>query len=63
MAHSLPPRDSLHDAGFPVEQLTREEVVAAYFGVGLHWGSLISQNAKGHIVSAPPPPPLIYCGL
>ncbi|GAB4818759.1 hypothetical protein N2152v2_005805 [Parachlorella kessleri] len=36
--------------GFPVEQLTRQEVVTAWYGIGLYWGVARSQNAKGHVV-------------
>ncbi|KAL4441474.1 hypothetical protein ABPG77_001978 [Micractinium sp. CCAP 211/92] len=36
--------------GFPVDQLNRQETVAAFFGVGLYWGAPRSQNAKGHVV-------------
>eukprot|EP00887_Chlorella_sp_A99_P002751 scaffold6.g2751.t1 len=36
--------------GFPVGQLSRQEVVAAWYGVGLYWGLARSQNAKGHVV-------------
>lgn len=37
---------------FPVSEaiLSREELVAAWFGVGLYWGRAVSQNAKGHVV-------------
>ena len=37
--------------GFPVDRLTRAEVVAAWFGFGLYWGKARSQNARGHVVS------------
>ena len=37
-------------AGFPIDQLTQEEVVLAYGGLGMYWGNLRSQNAKGHVV-------------
>lgn len=40
--------------GFPVDQLSRQETVAAFYGVGLYWGAARSQNAKGHVVSAGP---------
>lgn len=47
-------------AGFPVERLSLEEAIAAFFGLGTHWGHARSQNAKGHVVSLggthPPPP-------
>ncbi|KAL4440575.1 hypothetical protein ABPG75_003576 [Micractinium tetrahymenae] len=33
--------------GFPVDELGRQEVVAAFFGLGTHWGNARSQNAKG----------------
>ncbi|PRW39338.1 taurine catabolism dioxygenase [Chlorella sorokiniana] len=36
--------------GFPIDRLSREEVVAAWLGVGLYWGKPRSQNAKGHLV-------------
>ncbi|KAI7843623.1 hypothetical protein COHA_002863 [Chlorella ohadii] len=36
--------------GFPIERLSRAEVVAAWLGVGLYWGQPRSQNAKGHLV-------------
>lgn len=34
-----------------MELLSRREVVAAFWGLGAHWGSARSQNAKGHVVS------------
>lgn len=37
-------------AGFPVEQLSRQEVVTAFYGVGCVWGNARSQNAKGHVI-------------
>lgn len=36
--------------GLPVEKYTREEVVTIYWGFGLWWGNVVSQNGKGHIV-------------
>ena len=36
--------------GVPVERYTREEIVTVYWGFGLWWGKVVSQNAKGHIV-------------
>lgn len=36
--------------GFPVERLSLEEAIAAFFGLGTHWGHARSQNAKGHVV-------------
>ena len=35
-----------------MEQLTRQEVVTAWYGFGLWWGTPCSQNAKGHVVRA-----------
>ena len=45
-----PPNASL--AGFPVDQLSPEEVVLAWYGLGTYWGNARSQNAKGHLVSS-----------
>jgi hypothetical protein len=36
--------------GFPVERYTREEQAIAYLGLGAHFGSARSQNAKGHLL-------------
>ena len=36
--------------GFPVDDLSRAELIAAWYGVGLHWGTPVSQNARGHVV-------------
>ncbi len=36
--------------GFPVTQLSREEQVAAYLGLGAHLGRLVTQNAEGHVL-------------
>ncbi|KAL4423717.1 hypothetical protein ABPG75_001018 [Micractinium tetrahymenae] len=36
--------------GFPVDRLSRHEVVTAYFGLGTYWGPTLPQNAKGHVV-------------
>lgn len=35
---------------FPVDQLSPEEVVLAWYGLGTYWGNARSQNAKGHLV-------------
>ena len=32
--------------GLPVAKYSREEVVALYWGFGLWWGKVVSQNAK-----------------
>lgn len=37
-------------AGFPVDRLSRAEVVAGFYGLGLYWGNARSQNAAGHVV-------------
>jgi hypothetical protein len=36
--------------GFPVASLSRAELVAAWYGAGLYWGTPVSQNARGHVV-------------
>ena len=36
--------------GFPVDRFDNWQISAAYYGLGLHWGSPQAQNAKGHIV-------------
>jgi hypothetical protein len=36
--------------GFPVERYSREETAIAYMGIGSHFGSFRSQNAKGHLL-------------
>lgn len=36
--------------GFPVAHYTREEQAIAYMGIGSHFGSARSQNAKGHLL-------------
>lgn len=48
------PFPDLASAGFPVERLVRRECIAAFFGLGAHWGSARSQNAQGHVVSTLP---------
>lgn len=49
--HVSPP-DALFDVGrgLPVERYSREEVMLAYWGLGLHWGPAKSNNAKGHLI-------------
>ncbi|CAK0785174.1 hypothetical protein CVIRNUC_008380 [Coccomyxa viridis] len=36
--------------GFPVDTFTRLQTLIAYWGFGLHWGNVVPQNAKAHIV-------------
>ena len=36
--------------GLPVGRMSREEAVAAFWGVGAHFGSARSQNSKGHLM-------------
>ncbi len=36
--------------GVPVDRYSQRESVLAYWGFGLYWGRVVSQNAKGHIV-------------
>ena len=36
--------------GLPVRRMSREEAVAAFWGIGAHFGSARSQNAKGHLM-------------
>jgi hypothetical protein len=49
-------RQLLHGLGFwlvqglPVERYTIEEAAIAYLGIGSHFGSFRSQNAKGHLL-------------
>lgn len=33
-----------------MERWTRAQTVAAYYGIGLHWGHAVSNNSKGHLV-------------
>ena len=34
-----------------MDRLSRQEAAALYYGFGTHWGTLRSQNKKGHVVS------------
>ena len=49
-------RELLHGRGFvvfhgmPVEDLSREEIIRAYVGIGSWLGDPVSQNRKGHIL-------------
>lgn len=36
--------------GLPVDELSRDEVMRAWVGVGAHLGEPVSQNAKGHLI-------------
>ncbi len=36
--------------GFPVEQYDRFKAAAAYWGIGQHFGTPVSQNAAGHLL-------------
>lgn len=36
--------------GVPVERYSREESVIAYWGMGLYWGPMKSNNKKGHLI-------------
>ena len=36
--------------GLPVRRMSREESVAAFWGIGAHFGSARSQNARGHLM-------------
>ena len=36
--------------GLPVRRMSREEAVAAFWGIGAHFGSARTQNAKGHLM-------------
>ncbi|MBV1796238.1 TauD/TfdA family dioxygenase [Siccirubricoccus sp. G192] len=36
--------------GFPVERYSTEEAAIAYLGIGAHFGSFRSQNARGHLL-------------
>ena len=36
--------------GLPVDRYTKEEAATAYWGIGLHFGWPVSQNAKGHLL-------------
>ena len=36
--------------GFPVERYSTAEAAVAYLGIGAHFGSFRSQNAKGHLL-------------
>lgn len=42
-----------------MERYTREESVIAYWGMGLHWGPMKSNNKKGHLIGAAPSTPLL----
>lgn len=37
-------------SGLPVGRWSREQTVAAYWIIGLHWGKAVSNNHKGHLV-------------
>jgi hypothetical protein len=36
--------------GFPVEGLSADDAGLAYYGLGLHWGNPVPQNAKGDLL-------------
>jgi len=36
--------------GLPVDRLTKPQIAAAFWGVGVHLGRAISQNGKGHLL-------------
>ncbi len=36
--------------GFPVERFSSEDAALAYYGLGLHWGTPVSQNAQGDLL-------------
>jgi hypothetical protein len=36
--------------GFPVDALSTDDAALAYYGFGLHWGTPVSQNAKGELL-------------
>lgn len=36
-----------------MDRYSREESVIAYWGMGLHWGPMKSNNKKGHLIGAP----------
>jgi len=36
--------------GVPVERLSREDAAMTYWGIGLHIGEAVSQNAMGHVL-------------
>jgi hypothetical protein len=36
--------------GFPAAELTPEDAGLAYYGLGLHWGTPVPQNARGHLL-------------
>ena len=36
--------------GLPVERYTIEESAVAYYGLGMHFGIALPQNAKGHVL-------------
>lgn len=49
-------KEVLHGRGFallrglPVQRWTRQQAAIAFLGIGAHFGSLRSQNAKGHVL-------------
>lgn len=36
--------------GLPVQRYTREQTIIAYWGMGLYWGTAVTQNKKGHLI-------------
>ncbi len=36
--------------GLPVDAMTKQEAAVAYWGIGLHLGTPVSQNARGHLL-------------
>ena len=36
--------------GVPVWRYSRQQQLAAYWILGLHWGRAVPQNAKGHLI-------------
>lgn len=36
--------------GVPVQRYSREQTIIAYWGMGLYWGTAVTQNKKGHLI-------------
>lgn len=49
-AELLEGRGFIYLRGLPVESMSADESATAYFGIGLHVGEPVSQNAQGHIL-------------
>ena len=53
--------------GVPVQRYSRQETMAAYWGIGTYWGKAQSNNKKGHLTghvrwACPPLPDCLVVG-